>query len=231
VWQWTNTAADAHTRAAALKGGSYYWPQVSRVRFTFVKCFLVCDARAAGFVVVFSECAVGAAARQTLTHLDVTRSQRMHWISMCVANLNHISREYFAFPCCAFMQSIEETTPVALLMQTRLTPPTLHELMTNRHLQLALPLLKTFVPRSLSLLTMRLLMAICQNLMSTIWLRLLLLLLLLLSHSPPLVLLLFLLLLSSSLQLFSNLLPLCLLSREKWCRVMLRSDTATPQST
>ena len=24
VWQWTNTAADVHTRAASLKGGSYY---------------------------------------------------------------------------------------------------------------------------------------------------------------------------------------------------------------
>jgi len=29
VWQWTNVFADAHTRAASLKGGSYYKPQGS----------------------------------------------------------------------------------------------------------------------------------------------------------------------------------------------------------
>jgi len=37
VWQWTNTFADAHTRAASLKGGSYYWPQGSAWYFPNVQ--------------------------------------------------------------------------------------------------------------------------------------------------------------------------------------------------
>jgi iron(II)-dependent oxidoreductase len=33
VWQWTDEVTDEHTRAAALRGGSYYQPQNSKWYF------------------------------------------------------------------------------------------------------------------------------------------------------------------------------------------------------
>lgn len=38
VYQWTDEYTDAHTRAASIKGGSYYYPQGSMWYFPQVKC-------------------------------------------------------------------------------------------------------------------------------------------------------------------------------------------------